>query len=211
VQGSRRDRQHMRQATAMRQRGHVTGLVAMLWVAGCAHVPTGPESQPAPVSSPTAAVPAPSAAVPPFRSAAEDPKEGPCIKTTHGCIALNPDVDEGTIDVTICVSGYTRSVRPATSYTNGVKKKLLREAGIDAARISDYELDHIVPLALGGHPRKLSNLMLQAWEGERGAKAKDVLEVRLKSLVCQGKLDLTDAQVCIAQDWEACAAQYPRR
>jgi hypothetical protein len=120
-------------------------------------VPRGPESQPAPVTSPAAAVPAPSAAAPPFRSAAEDPKDGPCIKTNHGCIALNPDVDEGTIDVTICVPSYTRSVRPATSYTNGVKKKLMREAGIDAARIGDYELDHIVPLALGGHPRKLSN------------------------------------------------------
>ena len=91
----------------MRQRGHVTGLVAMLWVAGCAHVPTGPESQPAPVTSPAAAVPAPSAAAAPFRSAAEDPKDGPCIKTTHGCIALNPDVDEATIDVTnLLAEGY---------------------------------------------------------------------------------------------------------
>jgi hypothetical protein len=120
-------------------------------------------------------------------------------------------VDEDTIYGTICVSGYTKFVRPATSYTSGVKKKLMREAGIDAERIGDYELDHIVPLALGGHPRKLSNLMLQPWEGEHGAEAKDALEVRLQSLVCRGKLDLTDAQVCIAQDWEACAVQYPSR
>jgi hypothetical protein len=168
-----------------------------------------PESHPAPVTPPAAAIPAPSAL--PFRSAAEDPKDGPCIQTTHGCIALSPDVDEETIDATICVPGYTKSVRPATSYTNGVKKKLMQESGIDVARIRDYELDHIVPLALGGHPRKLSNLMLQPWEGERGAKMKDILEVRLQGLVCHGKLDLTDAQVCIAQDWEACAVQYPRQ
>ena len=195
----------------MRQLGYVTGLVAMLWVAGCTHVPTAQESKPATVTSPAAALPEPSAAAPPFRLTAEDPKDGPCINTTHGCIALNPDVDEDTIDSTICVSGYTKSVRPATSYTNGVKKKLMREAGIDAARVGDYELDHIVPLALGGHPRKLSNLMLQPWEGEHGAKAKDMLEVRLQSLVSHGKLDLTDAQVCIAQDWEACAIRFPRR
>jgi hypothetical protein len=194
----------------MRRLGYVTGLVALLWIAGCAHLPTVPDSQPAPTSS-AAAVPAPPAAAPPFRSAAEDPKDGPCIKTAHGCIALNPDVDEDTIYGTICVSGYTKSVRPAMSYTYGVKKKLMREAGIDAARIGDYELDHIVPLALGGHPRKLSNLMLQPWEGEHGAKAKDALEVRLQSLVCRGSLDLTDAQVCIAQDWEACAVRYPSR
>jgi len=196
----------------MRQRPYVAGLVAILWMAGCAHAPpTAPESQPAPVTSPAPAVPAPPAAAAPFRTAAEGPKDGPCIHTTHGCIALNPDVDEDTIHKTICVSGYTKTVRPATSYTNGVKKKLMREAGIDAARIGDYELDHIVPLTLGGHPRKLSNLMLQQWDGEHGAKMKDLLEGRLHQIVCHGRLDLTDAQVCIAQDWEACAAQHPRR
>lgn len=195
----------------MRRLGYFTGVVAMLCAAGCTHVPTTPESQSAPVTSPEVAVRKSSAVGAPFRSAAEDPKDGPCINTTHGCIALNPDVDEDTIDGTICVSGYTKSVRPATSYSNGVKKKLMREAGIDGARIGDYELDHIVPLALGGHPRKLSNLMLQQWDGQHGAKIKDILEARLQSLVCHGKLDLTDAQVCIAQDWEACAVQYPSR
>jgi hypothetical protein len=195
----------------MRQRGHVTGLVALLCAAGCAHLPTAPESQPEPVSSRAAAMPAPSAAAPPFRTAAEDPKNGPCIQTTHGCIALNPDVDEDTIDKTICEPGYTKAVRPSTSYTNGVKQKLMREAGIDLARIGDYELDHIVPLTLGGHPRKLSNLQLQPWDGPQGAHMKDILEERLHQIVCHGRLDLTDAQVCIAQDWEACAVQYPRR
>jgi hypothetical protein len=183
----------------------------MLWAAGCTHVPTAAENQAVPATSPDAAVAEPPTAASPFRSVAEDPKDGPCIKTTHGCIALNPEVDEDTIDKTICVSGYTKSVRPATSYTNGVKKKLMREAGIGTARIGGFELDHIVPLTLGGHPRKLSNLMLQPWEGEHGAKSKDILEVRLQSLVCHGTLDLTDAQVCIARDWEACAQQYPRR
>ena len=194
----------------MRQRAYVASLVAILWIAGCAHAPTAPESQPAPITPPVAAVPAPTAAAPPFRTTAENPKDGPCIQGTHGCIALNPDVDEDTIDKTICLSGYTKTVRPATSYTKGVKQKLMREAGIDAARIGDYELDHIVPLTLGGHPRKLSNLQLQPWDGPHGAHMKDILEERLHQLVCHGRLDLTDAQVCIAQDWEACAAQNPR-
>jgi hypothetical protein len=185
------------------------GVVAALWMAGCAHAPTAPENPHPPLPPPAAATESSSAELP-FRSAAEDPKDGPCIKTTHGCIALNPDVDEETVAATICVSGYTKAVRPASSYTNGVKRKLMREAGIDPARMGDYELDHIVPLALGGHPRKLSNLMLQPWEGEHGAKRKDGLEVRLQALVCRGTLDLTDAQVCIGEDWEACAMKYPR-
>jgi len=194
----------------MRYRECVAGVVAVLWVTGCAYAPKIPASQKTQVTAPAVTTPPLSAAVP-FLSTEEDAKDGPCIKTAHGCITLNPDVDESTIDTTICTSGYTKSVRPATSYTNGVKKKLMREAGLDVAEIGDYELDHIVPLALGGHPRKLSNLMLQPWEGEHGARAKDVLEVRLQSLVCHGKLDLTDAQVCIARDWEACSLQYPKR
>ena len=112
---SRRDGPHVRHAAAMRQWAYLTGLVVLLWAAGCAHVPTAPERQPPPVTPPAAAVPAPSPAAPPFRTAAEDPKDGPCIQTTHGCIALNPDVDEDTIGATICVPGYTKSVRPATS------------------------------------------------------------------------------------------------
>jgi hypothetical protein len=163
------------------------------------------------VTSPAPAVQPPIACASAVSHRHGEREGGPCIQTTHGCIALNPDVDEDTIHKTICVSGYTKTVRPATNYTNGVKQKLMREAGIDPARTSDYELDHIVPLAHGGHPRKLSNLMLQPWDGPHGAHIKDILEERLHQLVCHDSFDLTDAQVCIARDWEACAVQHPRR
>jgi hypothetical protein len=88
---------------------------------------------------------------------------------------------------------------------------LLAEAGIDQSRASEFELDHIVPLTLGGHPSKLSNLALQPWDGVHGAKMKDILENRLHKLVCHGQVTLIDAQTCIAQDWEACAAKHPKQ
>jgi len=178
--------------------------IALLLAGGCASF-----SPPSSNSTKGSDVPAAAPSAPRVLSAA-DAREGPCIQTTHGCIALNPDVTEGTVKRTICVPGYTKSVRPATSYTNGVKAKLLTEAGIDQSRIGDFELDHIVPLALGGHPRKLSNLVLQPWEGEHGAKRKDSLEVRMHSLVCHGEVGLTEAQACIAENWELCAAKYKR-
>ncbi|MGH9427138.1 MAG: hypothetical protein ACRD2L_12645, partial [Terriglobia bacterium] len=74
---------------------------------------------------------------------------------------LNSDVTQETIARTICVPSYTASVRPATSFLNGVKQLLLKRAGLDHSEASNYELDHIIPLALGGHPRKLNNLRLQ--------------------------------------------------
>ena len=146
-----------------------------------------------------------------IRTALEDPKDGPCVQSKDRCIALNPDVTQASIGQTICVAGYTKSVRPASSYTNGVKSRLMGDAGLDPALKGDYELDHIVPLALGGHPRKLSNLMLQPWDGPQGAHMKDILEARLLHLVCSGDVTLTDAQICIAADWAACAARYPGR
>lgn len=59
---------------------------------------------------------------------------------------------------------------------------ILRQ-GLDPAAASDYELDPIIPLALGGHPRKLDHLQLQPWEE---VKRKDRLEVKLQCLVCSG-------------------------
>ena len=122
--------------------------------------------------------------------------------------ALNPDVQQVTIQQTICVTGYTASVRPSTTYTNGVKLKLLREQGLPASAANEFELDHRIPLALGGHPRNLQNLVLQPWEGKDGAKVKDRLERRLQQLVCTGKLLLDDARRAVYLDWQRANRNY---
>ena len=108
--------------------------------------------------------------------------------------ALNPDVRQETIRSTICMSGYAASVRPSAAYTNGVKRKLLRDQGLPAQAATEYELDHRVPLALGGHPRNLENLALQPWTGEQGAKRKDVVEREMHRRVCFGGMPREDAR-----------------
>lgn len=128
-----------------------------------------------------------------------------CAQTAE---VLNPDVHESTLSETICHKGYTKTVRPATSYTNGVKRKLMREEGIDWAYAHNYELDHIIPLTLGGHPRNIHNLQLQKWDGDDGAKRKDKLEVRLAREVCHGSISLPAAQACIWNDWQVCQLQH---
>ena len=79
----------------------------------------------------------------------------------------------------------------------------MREHEIPASTAADFELDHRIPLARGGHPRNLKNLALQPWEGEDGAKNKDRLERRLQRLVCVGRLLLDDARRAIYFDWRA--------
>lgn len=110
-----------------------------------------------------------------------------------------------TIGQTICVPGYTKLVRPAASYTSGVKLKLLRERGEPAENAALYELDHVVPLTLGGHPRALDNLRLQAWAE---ATRKDRLEAKLGCMVCSGQAGLDEARRAIVVDWEAAYHRY---
>ena len=174
--------------------------------AGCADI-TVPLAQPLQSGSTSVPVAHPTPGLGPTVVAGDLP----CVQTRHGCIPLNPDVTEDTVRQTICVPGYTEAVRPSSSYTNGIKAKLLRETGLDESLMSEYELDHIVPLALGGHPRKLANLTLQPWEGEHGARRKDLLERRLQMMVCRGEISLNEAQTCIAEEWEACEAEHMAR
>ena len=149
-------------------------------------------------------------------SCATPPSSGQKVVTEEGAhaepaSALNADVSQATIRQTICVPGWTATVRPSTSYTNGVKLKLMREQGLAAAEAFRYELDHYVPLALGGHPRDPRNLWLQRWDGEWGARTKDRLEVRMKSLVCSGRLTLDSAQEAVRVNWRAAYRLYVGR
>jgi cytochrome c-type biogenesis protein CcmH/NrfF len=120
-------------------------------------------------------------------------------------MALNPDVYPATIAETICTSGYTKEIRPSTTYTNGVKFKLMREAGIPRSESETYALDHIVPLVLGGSPRSIDNLrLLTAAENSRKSR----IEVKLRCMVCSGHIPLEEAQQAIYTDWKAAYHHY---
>ncbi|HYN27646.1 MAG TPA: hypothetical protein VES94_05045, partial [Burkholderiales bacterium] len=123
---------------------------------------------------------------------------------------FNPDVTQETIGQTICVPGYTKAVRPPITFINRVKETLLTRAGRDHAEASRYKLDHIVPLALGGHPRKLENLELERRDGASSAKRKNRIEAKLQCLVCSGQVTLADAQQEISTDWQAADNRYAR-
>jgi hypothetical protein len=112
--------------------------------------------------------------------------------------ALNPAVTQGTIASTICATGWTRTVRPYVADMKRIKAEMLADVGEPIERRNRYELDHVVPLALGGDPIDRRNLALQPIDE---AREKDAVEVCLSSLVCQGKIALEDAQSAIWEDW----------
>jgi len=114
---------------------------------------------------------------------------------------LNPDVTQDTIDSTICVSGWTATVRPSSSYTTALKKKQIVEYGYTDTSTSDYEEDHFVPLELGGSPKSELNLWPEPEYGDKTAGNKDTVENKLKKAVCAGTVTLSDAQDAIITDW----------
>jgi hypothetical protein len=128
------------------------------------------------------------------------------IEPPTGFGRLNPAVTQDTIGKTICVSGWTATVRPPTSYTNKIKYKLLAQVGLPIASSTAFELDHFLNLGLGGSPTDPNNLWLEAWDetvnGENlGARTKDRVEVYLQRQVCNGKMTLSEAQNLILSDW----------
>ena len=120
--------------------------------------------------------------------------------------SLNPAVTQATVNTTICVSGWSSTIRPSMAYTNKIKRRLMAKQGIAASKISLYELDHIMPLSLGGAPRDPKNLQLQPWTGANGALAKDKVELSAHTAVCRRHVPLATAQACMRSDWHKCAA-----
>lgn len=109
--------------------------------------------------------------------------------------AFNPAVRQSTIDQTICVHGWTKTIRPPASYTNRLKVEQMAQYG-ETGSPSGYEEDHLIPLELGGAPRDPHNL----WPEPRNqARHSDPLETQLKHRVCAGAITLAAGRTAILQ------------
>lgn len=123
--------------------------------------------------------------------------------------AINPAVTQDNIATTICVRGWTKTIRPPASYTNKLKTgQLAAGAYASPQPRRTFEEDHLVSLELGGHPTDPRNLWPQPWDGTYGAHAKDRLENFLHRAVCAGRIPLAEAQAAVASDWIAAYQKY---
>ena len=99
----------------------------------------------------------------------------------------------------VCRPGYAKEHR----HTPGkLKARIYREYGI-AKSGGHYEVDHLIPLSLGGAD-EAANLWPESFDTMPwNALEKDKLEVRLHALVCGGQMPLVEAQKAIAENWIA--------
>jgi hypothetical protein len=120
---------------------------------------------------------------------------------------VDPTVTQDNIKATICVSGYTGTVRPPASWTDKLKVSKVAILQLPG-KLSDYELDHRVPIEVGGAPRDPANLWPQPWKGDRNAHMKDRLENAVHRDVCAGRLTLAQGRaIFLGEFWD----EYDRR
>ena len=128
--------------------------------------------------------------------------------------ATNPAVTQADIGSTICVSGWTATIRPPSSYTTALKRSQIVAYGYSDTNLADYEEDHLISLEIGGAPADAANLWPEPYtvslaDGTPiGARVKDQIENKLKSLVCSRNITLATAQRLIATDWIAAWRTY---
>lgn len=121
----------------------------------------------------------------------------PCHQNSVTYCVLNPDVTQATIDQTICVRGWTKTIRPPENYTENLKYQQVTSEGLPGG-VSSYEEDHRMPLELGGAPSDPMNL---SPEYPKSPNAKDADESALKEQVCSGALTLAQAQEQLVSKW----------
>ena len=103
---------------------------------------------------------------------------------------LNADVTQATIGSTICLHGWTATIRPPGDYTNALKLEQMHAYG-ETGPPSAYQEDHLISLELGGDPVDPGNLWPEPYP--RAADV-DRIENELNAQVCSGRLSLRDAQ-----------------
>lgn len=105
---------------------------------------------------------------------------------------LNPAVTQATVAETICRRGWAQSVRPSAAWSSKLKRSQL-PAGASA---KDYQLDHLMPIELGGAPKDEANLRIVPIVR---AKADDKEENRLHLSVCTGVMTLAAARAKMSE------------
>ena len=98
----------------------------------------------------------------------------------------------------ICVSGYSSTVRDVSMH---LKKKVFLQYGINyPVPFGSYEIDHLIPLSLGGN-NEVSNLWPKSATPFPGFWEKNITGNYLKEEICAGRVALRVAQQHMADNW----------
>ncbi|MBA2680272.1 MAG: HNH endonuclease [Ktedonobacteraceae bacterium] len=97
----------------------------------------------------------------------------------------------------VCTPGYSKSVR---NVPTSVKNQVYASYGIMTHSPGEYEIDHHIPLELGGS-NEVTNLWPEPASPAPGFHEKDKVENYLHAQVCSGAMALDEAQHEISTNW----------
>jgi hypothetical protein len=112
-----------------------------------------------------------------------------------------------TTDLAVVCGTPTKERRRVS---DGLRRAVLEEYGIATAAGGTFEVDHLIPLELGGS-NALGNLWPEAAAPPPGFHQKDEVENYLHRRVCSGVMPIEQAQREIATDWTVFLSEDPAR
>ena len=115
--------------------------------------------------------------------------------------AINPEVTQANLQYTVCVEGYTKTIRPPADFTNNLKRLQISEYGYADRNPKHYDEDHLIALSIGGAPNDPHNLWPEPRNSKWNARKKDQLEFVLFKMVCDQEISLAEAQHAMATNW----------
>lgn len=173
-------------------------------------VATGPNGQSCPSASDARFCAAVIGLAAAFRDPILQPNHGNILPPPQTPGAIDPAITQAMIDTTVCRPGYAGRARPALGISAPFKRRLMN-LQYPGQRMADYELDHLIPISIGGAPFDRRNLWLQPRRGRANAADKNKLAYVLWRLVCEHRLPLRTAQQAISRDWTQAYATYATR
>ena len=61
---------------------------------------------------------------------------------------INPNITQANIQSTVCVKGFTKTIRAPASYTNKLKKRQIRQYSYADTNPKHYEEDYLIALSI---------------------------------------------------------------
>lgn len=120
---------------------------------------------------------------------------------------LTPGATRPMTQAEVCVALAQDDDRIAP---RAMAEQVFSHYGIRNPQPRSYEVDYLITPALGG-AENIRNLWPQPYGGSVWtARVKDALEDYLRTMVCNGRLELATAQEDIATDWIAAYQKYFR-
>lgn len=104
----------------------------------------------------------------------------------------------------VCTPGYSARVRHVSSRTRAL---VFARYGVTYHPRGAYEVDHLIPLELGGS-NSVHNLFPEAAKPRPGFHQKDLLENAMHRMVCNGEMTLRQAQHEIKTNWVRAYHRY---